>query len=136
MLLTDKQLSSWMDWFIEKYEPHCCRTLDWRLDIPIIYSEDPNKTETEHAEMWRNKLRELMWKSYDKGYVHRGWRKDTLWEAQFQSLRLYNWPIFKSIKEKENETNKHWTTWLKEIWDIQWWEWEEQETAWAEEYEE
>ena len=60
MLLTDKQLSKWMDWFIEKYEPHCARTTDGRLDIPIIYSANPKETEEEHAEMRRNKLRELM----------------------------------------------------------------------------
>lgn len=133
MLLTDNQINKWIEWFMETYKDSCAVTPEWKMDIPIIYSEDPDKTEEEHAEMWRNELRKLMGESYDKGYVHRGWRKDTLWEAQFQALWLYNWPIFKSITEKENETNTNWTTWLKKIWDLQWWEWEEQEAAWAEE---
>lgn len=104
MLLTEKQTDKRIEWFIKTYKDDCAVTPEGKLDIPIIYSEDPDKTEEEHAEMWRKKLRELMWRKYNNRYVHKGWREDTLWEAQFQALRLYNWPIFKSIKEKD-ETN-------------------------------
>ena len=136
MLLNDRQINEWINWFMEIYKNDCAVTSEWKMDIPIIYSEDPNKTEEEHIKMWRGKLKELMWKKYNQEYIHRGWRKDTLWEAQFNALRLFNGPIFKSITEKENETNGHWTTWLKEVWNVQWWKWEKQETTWTEKHEE
>lgn len=101
MLLTDKQLSERMDWFIEKYEPYCCLTPEWKLDIPIIYSENPDETEKEHAEIWKNKLRELMWEEAYAPYIHRWGREDTRLWAQFSALWLYNGPIFKHINEKD-----------------------------------
>lgn len=118
MLLTEKQTDKRIEWFIKTYKDDCAVTLDGKLDIPIIYSEDPDKTELEHAEMWRKELKKLMWRSYNQEYIHRGWRKDTLWEAQFQALRLYNWPIFKHITEKENATNKHSTSRQKVLWNL------------------
>ena len=104
MLLTDKQAREWADWFTEKYEPYCTRTLDGRLDIPIIYSDNPEQTEKEHADMWLEEIKKLMWRNANKKYTHRGWRTETYAEAQFNSLWLYIGPIFKSNKEKD-ETN-------------------------------
>jgi hypothetical protein len=78
-------------------------------------------------ELRRGRLKKLMWKrNYNMPYIHRGWRKDTLWEAQFQALWLYNWPIFKSNKDRykwnlaklysqTKETMKHMIARLKEI---------------------
>ena len=101
MLLTDKQAGEWARWFTEKYEPYCTRTPDGRLDIPIIYSDNPEQTEKEHADMWLEEIKKLMWRNANKKYTHRGWRTETYAEAQFNSLWLYNWPIFKSNKEKD-----------------------------------
>lgn len=110
MLLTDKQTRERADWFIEKYEPYCTRTTDGRLDIPIIYSDNPEQTEKEHADMWLEEIKKLMWSDANKKYTHRGWRTETYAEAQFNSLWLYNWPIFKSNKEKD-ETHRNSATW-------------------------
>lgn len=109
MLLTDKQVDEWVGWFTEKYEPYCARTPDGRLDIPIIYSEDPEQTEKEHADMWLEEIKKLMWRNANKKYTHRGWRTETYAEAQFHSLWLYNGPIFKHISEKDETEN--WTGW-------------------------
>lgn len=105
MLLTDKQVGEWIGWFTEKYEPYCTRTPDGRLDIPIIYSEDPEQTEREHADMWLEEIKKLMWRDANKEYTHRGWRTETYAKVQFNSLWLYNGPIFKHISEKNEKEN-------------------------------
>ena len=60
MLLTDKQAKEWIDWFMGMYKDDCTVRLDGKLDIPIIYSENPDETVKQHAEMWLNKIKELM----------------------------------------------------------------------------
>ena len=100
MLLTEKQTDQWIKWFIENYKDYCEVLPDGRLGIPVIYSEDPEKTEKEHADKWLVKIKELMWKNWKRKYTHRGWLTETYAEAQFRSLWLYNGPIFKSITEK------------------------------------
>lgn len=60
MLLTDKQTAEWIDWFMATYKDDCTVRPDGRLDIPIIYSDNPEETEKQHAEMWLNKIKELM----------------------------------------------------------------------------
>lgn len=102
MLLTDKQVEQWVEWFKETYKNDAPIEADGRMWIPIIYSDNPEQTEEEHKEMRKNKLRELMKKNYDKKYIHRGWREDTYWNAQFNSIWLYNGPIFKWLDEKWN----------------------------------
>ena len=102
MLLTDKQTAEWIDWFMATYKDDCTVRPDGRLDIPIIYSDNPEETEKQHAEMWLNKIKELMWRNANKKYTHRGGRTETYAEAQFNSLWLYNGPIFKHISEKNN----------------------------------
>lgn len=123
MLLTDEQAKKFVDWFMEKYKDDCTTKPDGRKDIPIVYSENPKETEKQHAEMWLNKIRELMWKNADKKYTHRGGRTETYAEAQFSSLWLYCWPIFKHINEKDAQQNT--ASWQEDLWNIHWWEWEE-----------
>lgn len=118
MLLTDRQTDEWVRWFIKKYEPHCTRTTDGRLSIPIIYSEDPEKTEKEHADMWLKEIKKLMWRNANKEYTHRGWRTETYAQCQFSALWLYNWPIFKHISEKEDATNKNSAPRQKVLWNL------------------
>ena len=60
MLLTEKQTDQWIKWFIENYKDYCEVLPDGRLGIPVIYSEDPEKTEKEHADKWLAKIKELM----------------------------------------------------------------------------
>jgi hypothetical protein len=54
--------------------------------------------------MWLEEIKKLMWSNANKKYTHRGGRTETYAEVQFNSLWLYNWPIFKSNEEK-NEVN-------------------------------
>lgn len=100
MLLTDKQIEKWIERFEETYKNDASIEEDWRMGIPVIYSDNPEETEKEHMEMWKEELRKLMWEYYDAPYVHRWWRKDTLWNVQFWMLWLYNSPYFKSNEEK------------------------------------
>ena len=118
MLLTDKQTEQWIEWFTETYEEHCTRDADWRLSIPVIYSDNPEETEKEHMKLREEELRKLMKKDYDRWYTHRWGRKDTLWNAQLQALWLYNSPYFKNIKDKENETNPNTTSQQEVLWDL------------------
>ena len=104
MLLTDKQVEEYIEWFKETYKDYAPIEENWRMGIPVIYSEDPEKTEQEHREMWLKEIRKLMWKNANKKYTHRGGITETYAEAQFNSLWLYNWPYFKHINEKENAT--------------------------------
>lgn len=60
MILTEKQTDKRIKWFIKTYKDDCSVTLDGKLDIPIIYSEDPDKAELEHAKMWRKELKKIM----------------------------------------------------------------------------
>ena len=60
MILTDKQLDKWIKWFMETYEKDCTKDENGKWSIPIIYSENPWKTELEHREMRRKKLKKLM----------------------------------------------------------------------------
>lgn len=60
MLLTDKQLDEWVTWFIETYKPYCTTEPDGRLSIPTIYSDNPEETEREHADMWLEEIKKLM----------------------------------------------------------------------------
>lgn len=106
------------------YKDDCTVRLDGKLDIPIIYSENPDETERQHAEMRLNKIKELMWRNANKKYTHRGGRTETYAEAQFNSLWLYNGPIFKHINEKTNAQHNT-TTWQENIWNLHWWVWEE-----------
>ena len=99
MLLTEKQTDEWVKWFIETYSKYCTKDEQWRLSIPVIYSTNPERTEKEHMELWRNQLKKIMWRNYNSEYIHKGWLKDTLWEAQLKALWLYNWPTFKSSIE-------------------------------------
>jgi len=126
MLLTDKQVSERVKWFIETNKPYCTTEPDGRLSIPIIYSDNPRETELEHREMRRKRLKKIMWRNYNSWYVHKGWRETTLWEAQLEMLWLYNGPIFKSNKDKYKwnltklyfqikETMKHMIARLKEM---------------------
>lgn len=104
MLLTDKQAEKYVEWFKKTYKNDAPIEEDWRMGIPVIYSEDPEKTEQEHKEMWLKEIRKLMWKNADKKYTHRGGNTETYAEAQFNSLWLYHGPYFKHINEKENAT--------------------------------
>lgn len=108
MLMNERQTELRIRWFVEMYRDYCTVEEDWRLSIPIIYSEDPEKTEKEHREMWMKEIKHLMWRKANSLYTHRGWRTETYAEAQFNALRLYNWPIFKSITNKECST-KHYS---------------------------
>ena len=60
MLLTDEQTKKWIDWFMDMYKDDCTVRPDGRLDIPIIYSDNPEETEKQHHQMWLDKIRELM----------------------------------------------------------------------------
>ena len=100
MLLTDKQTEKWVEWFKETYGKYCEKDENWRLWIPTIYSDNPEETEKEHMEMWKNKIKELMWRNANKKYTHRGGRTESYADAQFNSLWLYNWPYFKHNDEK------------------------------------
>lgn len=60
MLLTDKQVGKWIEWFTENYEQYCDRTPDGRLDIPVIYCEDPKLEEQKHAKLWLDEIKKLM----------------------------------------------------------------------------
>lgn len=101
MLLTDKQTEKWVEWFKETYENYCEKDENWRLWIPTIYSDNPEETEKEHMEMWKNKIKELMWRNANKKYTHRWGRTESFADAQFNSLWLYCWPYFKHNDEKE-----------------------------------
>ena len=101
MLLNEKQTDKWIKWFIKNYKDYCEVLPDGRLWIPIIYSEDPEETEKEHKEKRMKEIKHLMWRKANSLYTHRGWRTETYAEVQFNALWLYNWPIFKSTKERK-----------------------------------
>lgn len=131
MLLTDRQVDRWIEWFTKNYEQYCARTPDGRLDIPVVYCDNPEEEEKKHAKLWLDEIKKLMWSNANKKYRHRGGRTETYAEAQFNSLWLYNWPIFKSNSEKDAQHNN--TTRQENLWDVHEWEWEKQEVAWSEE---
>lgn len=125
MILTDKQAREFVKWHRKMYGDTSKET--WTWEIAVVYSDDPEKTEEEHKQMWMDKIKELLWKNANKKYTHRGWRTETYAEVQFNSLWLYCSPYFKSNKDR-NAINSNTITWQETIWELWQWEWEECKT--------
>lgn len=114
--MNDKKTMEFVQWHREMYGDTSKET--WTWEIAVVYSENPEQTEKEHMELWKKKIGELMWRDWKKKYTHRGWRTETYADAQFSSLWLYCGPIFKNIKEKENDVNKDTATWQEKLWEL------------------
>jgi len=81
-----------IQWYMQRYWTLCKKRDDGKLDLPIIYSDNPKETEEKHYEERKKYLTMLIWPRRSKrvGSVYvLGW----LW--------LDYSPIFKSNEEKE-----------------------------------
>ena len=105
---TEKMGEEFREWYMKKYRKFCELKDDWKLTLPVIYSDNPGETEKEHYEEWWRYLTKLLWPRRSKRiYKDRGTYKQTWLDHTLWWLWLGYAPIFKSNKEKD-ETN--WNT--------------------------
>lgn len=99
-----------MQWYIQKYWTLCKKRDDGKLDLPIIYSDNPKETEEKHYEERKKYLIMLIWPRRSKRIYKDRWDYKQTWlDYVLGWLWLGYWPIFKSNKEKD-ETNWNSTT--------------------------
>ena len=100
-----------IQWYMQKYWTLCEKRDDGKLDLPIIYSDNPKETQEKHYEERKKYLIMLIWPRRSKRIYKDRWSyKQTRLDYVLSWLWLGYSPIFKSNKEK-NETNWNSVAW-------------------------
>ena len=87
---------------MQKYWALCKKRDDGKLDLPIIYSDNPKETEEKHYEERKKYLIMLIWPRRSKRvYKDRWGYKQTWLDYVLGWLWLDYSPVFKSNKGKE-----------------------------------
>lgn len=91
-----------MEWYMQKYGDLCKKRKDWKLDLPVIYSDNPKETEEEHYEQRKKYLIMLIGPRRSKRIYKERWNYKQTWLDYVLSwLRLGYSPVFKSNSKKD-----------------------------------
>ncbi len=102
MLLTDKQVEQFIEWYREFYWDTSAETWTWKL--PKICKEH----EELHKQLWKDKIDKLLWKNKNKKYTHKWWREEEYRDVVFNWLWLQFWPTVVDEPYKQTGVEVWW----------------------------
>lgn len=102
MELPYKESKAFMDWYMEMYGPMLKMGENWKYELPIIYSDDPQKTSEEHHTIWAEALTKILGPRKSKRIYKDRWSYKQTWLNYVLGwLWLGYSPVFKSNKERK-----------------------------------
>lgn len=105
MELPYKESKAFIDWYMETYAPLTMGD-DWKYELPIIYSDNPEETSEQHHAMWAEVLTKILWPRKSKRIYKDRWNYKQTWlDYVLGWLWLGYWPTFKSNSEKDEYNN-------------------------------
>ena len=101
MILSEKQQIKFIDWYKSIYGDTSKETWTWKLP------EIPDEKQEEHIKMWKEFLKQLLWKDCNKKYTHRWGKTEDYLHLCFNNLYFNYWPVY---------INKDWSISDRIVW--------------------